>query len=133
LRAGEELQNPFAHDNQRALERGRTVFANYCVVCHGGEGAGDGPVAQRGFPPPPSLQAEHALKMKDGQIFHVLTYGQNNMPSYASQLSSDDRWNAVVYVRSLQAKALAAMQAAAAKPAAVPAPASATVTSGVQR
>ena len=40
--------------------------------------------------------------MKDGQLFHILTYGQNNMPSYASQLSRDDRWNAILYVRTLQ-------------------------------
>ncbi len=41
--------------------------------------------------------------MKDGQLFHVLTYGQNNMPSYASQITRQDRWNVIAYVRSLQA------------------------------
>ena len=105
LRAGEELRNPFAADNQRARDRGAFVFANYCAVCHGAGGAGNGPVAQRGYPPPPSLLADHAQKMKDGQMFHVLTFGQNNMPSYASQLSRDDRWNVIVYVRSVQAAA----------------------------
>ena len=42
--------------------------------------------------------------MKDGQLFHILTYGQNNMASYAGQISRDDRWNVIAYVRSLQAK-----------------------------
>ncbi len=102
LRAGEELQNPDARDNQRALRRGEFVFTNFCTPCHGSDGAGNGRVAQRGFPPPPSLLAPHAVLMKDGQIFHVLTYGQNNMPSYASQLSRQDRWDAIVYIRSLQ-------------------------------
>ena len=102
LRAGEELQSPVAPENQRSRHRGALVFANYCAVCHGEGGAGNGPVAQRGYPPPPSLLAEHALKMKDGQLFHILTYGQNNMPSYASQLSRDDRWNAILHVRNLQ-------------------------------
>jgi mono/diheme cytochrome c family protein len=50
--------------------------------------------------------------MKDGQLFHVLTYGQNNMPSYASQLSRGDRWNVILYVRTLQ---VAAAQAAPVK------------------
>ena len=113
LRAGEELQSPVAPENQRSRHRGALVFANYCAVCHGEGGAGNGPVAQRGYPPPPSLLAEHALKMKDGQLFHILTYGQNNMPSYASQLSRDDRWNAILHVRSLQrATALASSGAA---------------------
>ena len=45
------------------------------------------------------------MQMKDGQLFHILTHGQNNMASYASQLSREDRWNVIVYVRSLQAAA----------------------------
>jgi len=105
LSAGEELNSPLGFDNVRARERGAFVFSNFCVVCHGAGGSGNGPVAQRGYPPPPSLLADHALKMKDGQLFHVLTYGQNNMPSYASQLSREDRWNAILYVRTLQAAA----------------------------
>lgn len=105
LRAGEELHNPFAADNRRARERGSLVFSNFCGVCHGAGGAGNGPVAQRGYPPPPSLLAERARTMKDGQMFHVLTYGQNNMPSYASQLSREDRWNVILYVRTLQVAA----------------------------
>jgi mono/diheme cytochrome c family protein len=89
------------------------VFANFCAVCHGAGAAGNGTVPQRGYPAPPSLLVEHAIKMKDGQMFHVLTYGQNNMPSYASQLSRDDRWNVILYVRAMQK---------AATPASVPTP-----------
>ncbi len=126
-RAGEELTSPMDLNSQQAKERGAAVFANYCVVCHGTGGAGNGTVTQRGFPPPPSLLAERALKMKDGQMFHVLTFGQNNMPSYASQLSRTDRWNAIAYVRTLQSQAppaprpVAPVQAAKA-PATTPGP-----------
>jgi len=112
LRAGEELKSPLYSGNVRARERGAFVFSNFCAVCHGAGGAGNGPVAQRGYPPPPSLLAEHALKMKDGQIFHVLTYGQNNMPSYASQLSREDRWNVILYLRTMQAAAAPAAPSA---------------------
>jgi mono/diheme cytochrome c family protein len=105
LRAGEELENPLADEAQRFAPRGAWVYANYCQVCHGSAGKGDGPLTLRGVPPPPSLLAEKALKMKDGQMFHVLTYGQGNMPSYAGQLSRQDRWSAILYVRSLQPKA----------------------------
>ena len=37
-------------------------------------------------------------------MFHVLSYGQANMPSYASQVDRDDRWKAILYVRALQEK-----------------------------
>jgi len=40
--------------------------------------------------------------MKDGQMFHVLTYGQGNMPSLAAQLSVDDRWSVILHMRMLQ-------------------------------
>ena len=75
LRAGEELKSPLQPENLRGRQRGEFVFANFCAVCHGAGGAGNGPVPQRGYPAPPSLLVEHAIKMKDGQMFHVLTYG----------------------------------------------------------
>lgn len=106
LRAGEELQNPFSSADPRAVERGAFVFTNFCMECHGAGGVGNGPVALKGFPAPASLVAERAIKMKDGQIFHILTHGQGNMPSYASQLSRNDRWRAILYVRGLQKQAL---------------------------
>ena len=100
-RAGVELTSPFARD-ARARSRGEVVFTNYCVPCHGPQGKGDGFVAQRGFPAPPSLLAPRAMTMKDGQMFHIVTWGQVNMPSYASQIDRDDRWRAVEYIRQLQ-------------------------------
>lgn len=109
LRAGEGLSNPLGAGSDNSIQRGAKVFATYCAVCHGSDGVGMGPVAQRGFPPPPSLLLSHAMQMKDGQIFHVLTYGQNNMPSYASQLTEHDRWNVITYVRSIQSSSLKSM------------------------
>lgn len=102
VRAGRELKNPFTDATPGARGRGQFVFQNFCVVCHGTAGKGDGPVALRGFPPPPLLTAPHAVGLADGQIFHILTYGQKNMPSYAAQLSRDDRWKVILYVRSLE-------------------------------
>jgi len=105
VRAGNELENPVSSDDQQALTRGEKVFETFCTPCHGAGGRGDGLVAQRGFPPPASLLADRAVGLKDGQIFHILTYGQGNMASYASQISREDRWRVIRYVRSLQAVA----------------------------
>jgi len=102
LRAADERKSPVDPQSAQARQRGEFVFATFCAVCHGAGGSGNGPVPQRGYPAPPSLLVEHALKMKDGQMFQVLTFGQNNMPSYASQLSRADRWNVILYVRAMQ-------------------------------
>lgn len=112
VRAGDELINPVGSGTENSLLRGSRVFTNFCAVCHGADGSGMGPVAQRGFPPPPSLFLPHALQMNDGQMFHVLTYGQNNMPSYASQLGEGDRWNVITYIRSMQAAAAVKLKTA---------------------
>jgi mono/diheme cytochrome c family protein len=92
-------------DDARARERGAFLYANYCQMCHGPEGKGDGPLVQRGIPPSASLRGENAIQMKDGQLFHVLTHGQRNMSAHAAQLSREDRWKVILHVRSLQQKA----------------------------
>jgi len=102
VRAGLELQNPFLETDDARQLRGSVVFANFCKVCHGPLGLGAGPVTQGGFPPPPSLMVDRSLHMPDGQMFHILTYGQGNMPAIAAQLSPEDRWSAILYVRQLQ-------------------------------
>ncbi len=106
LRAGAELINPKAPDDMNSLARGATAYAIFCQHCHGASGVGDGMVAKRGFPPPPSLLIEHAIKMKDGQMFHVTTVGQGNMPAHAAQVSRQDRWDIINHIRTLQAVAI---------------------------
>ena len=101
-RAGIELKNPTAANDAKALARGAQIYATYCEICHGPLGKGDGTVAQRGFPAPPSLLVPKAMNLADGQIFHIVTFGQNNMPSYASQIDREDRWKVILHVRSLQ-------------------------------
>ena len=103
-RAGEELTSPLAND-PAAAEPGAKLFAIYCQACHGPGGLGNGPVALRGFPPPPSLLADHARGLKDGQIFHIITFGQVNMPPHAAQIPRENRWKLVSFMRKLQAAA----------------------------
>jgi mono/diheme cytochrome c family protein len=90
---------------QASVQRGSQVYNIYCISCHGATGTGDGPVAKRGFPPPPPLPTGKSVQMKDGQLFHILTYGQGSMSSMAAQLSRDRRWDVINFVRSLQQSA----------------------------
>ena len=101
-RAGRELVNPFSANDAGVLTRGRQVFESFCTPCHGAGAQGDGPVTRRGVPPPPSLVTGRTPTLGDGQLFHILTFGQNNMASYAAQIDREDRWRVILYVRSLQ-------------------------------
>jgi len=104
VRAGEELRNPHSLDDEEIAAQGAEQFRRKCMPCHGPAGLGDGPVAQRGYPPPPSLLAENALNLADGQMFHIITYGKGNMPPHAAQISREDRWKVILHIRSLQTK-----------------------------
>jgi mono/diheme cytochrome c family protein len=101
-RAGRELRSPLDPADAEALDTGRDLYGIYCTVCHDAGGNGLGPVVMRGMLPPPSLHAARAVEMPDGEMFHILTYGQGNMASYAAQLSREERWRVILYVRRLQ-------------------------------
>ena len=109
IRAGEELVNPYATDSLKTAVagRGEAIYRINCLICHGVSGAGDGPVVNRGYPPPQSLVTGQSKTMKDGQLFHILTYGYKNMPAYGAQVERDDRWRVIAYVRMMQTPATA--------------------------
>ena len=94
------LVNPSAPTKEN-FELGKKKFDIYCSPCHGYFGKGDGRLNNQ-FITPPSLQSEKIRSWKDGQIFHVITEGQNSMPSYAKQILPEERWAIVDYVRVIQ-------------------------------
>ncbi len=92
--------------NPDMLKLGEKHFKNFCYVCHGEKGMGDGPVAAKfqGVKPP-SLMSEKVRGMKDGGIYHIITDGQGVMGAYITQMPfSKDRWAVLAYVRKLQSE-----------------------------
>lgn len=98
-RAGHELQDPY-RATPRTLAEGKALFQTYCLVCHGEQGKGDGPISGK-IPPPPSYLSERLMQFPPGRVFHVVTLGTGKMPSYAAQLSADERWKVVTYVHTV--------------------------------
>lgn len=101
-RAGREVVSPL-QASPEVVALGQQRFATFCAPCHGATGLGDGTVIPK-FPAPPSLTAEHAKGLADGQLFHIITHGQGVMPSHASQIQPEDRWRIVHFIRSMQGK-----------------------------
>lgn len=98
--AGKNLLNPLP-PTKEVLQRGKERYLTYCSPCHGNFGAGDSRLRGQ-FPLPPTLHSDKVRNWPDGNIFHVITEGQNVMPSYASQISRDDRWAVINYMRVMQ-------------------------------
>ncbi|MEK6650837.1 MAG: cytochrome c, partial [Bacteroidota bacterium] len=98
--AARTLVNPLL-PTETVLARGREKYLTYCSPCHGNFGVGDSRLRGQ-FPNPPTLHSDKVRTWPDGSIYHVITEGQNVMPSYASQLGRDDRWAVVHYIRVLE-------------------------------
>jgi mono/diheme cytochrome c family protein len=99
---------PIAVD-RALLERGRERYDIYCSPCHGLAGFGDGMVAKRAddlmegtWTPPSSLHTDLIRERPDGHLYNTIANGIRNMPAYGSQISVEDRWAIVAYVRALQ-------------------------------
>ena len=84
--------------------RGKERFNIYCSVCHGYTGDGNGLVAQNDKYSliPTSIYSETLAEKKDGYFFDLITNGVRNMPSYKHQISIEDRWAIVAYIKALR-------------------------------
>jgi mono/diheme cytochrome c family protein len=86
------------------VEAGRLFNIN-CAVCHGAKAENNGPLAPKIGGVKSIVAASPGYS--DGRLFFVMTYGQNNMGSYASQLDRKQRWMIVQYIRNLEPKTAA--------------------------
>jgi mono/diheme cytochrome c family protein len=86
-----------------ALAAGGVLFKKHCVMCHGETAKGDGPATKFMKPAPPDISTGEAkARMTDGEIFYKITTGKRPMPQMDKKLSETERWQVVLYVRSLQ-------------------------------
>jgi mono/diheme cytochrome c family protein len=94
-----------------AIARGEQLFQTYCLMCHGADGKGTGPVA-KGLPHPPADLTHHFHRAPgdgDAYLFWRISEGgqvepfkssQSTMPAYKTVLSDDQRWDVLAYVHA---------------------------------
>jgi mono/diheme cytochrome c family protein len=96
----EVLTNPLL-PTEDVIALGKRKFLTFCSPCHGNNADGDSRLRGQ-FPNPPTLHSDKVRQYPDGRIYHIITIGQNSMPSYASQISREERWAIINYLRVLQ-------------------------------
>jgi mono/diheme cytochrome c family protein len=84
------------------LDRGEVRFNTFCAPCHDRTGAGSGMAVQRGFRQPPTFHQDRLRQVPVGYVFDVITNGFGQMPDYRAQVTVEDRWRIVAYIRALQ-------------------------------
>jgi mono/diheme cytochrome c family protein len=86
---------------EESIARGKVFYEMNCLVCHGQEGRGDGPVGLKFVEKAPvDLNDAYTQDQADGQLFFTLTRGRVLMPFYRDALSPSERWDVINYVRS---------------------------------
>lgn len=94
--------NPVTAD-KASLERGAELFKINCVLCHGPQGKGDGPVASHLTNKPFDLTSFPIHSYTDGGIFFIISTGvPGKMPALNENLTVRERWDVVNYVRTLK-------------------------------
>ncbi len=98
------------------LALGREKFNINCVACHGYVGDGQGMVAKAGMTPipanfhDPKYTDRSQRTAKDGYIYDVVRNGlwneitgANRMPAYGHNVTPEETWAIIAYIRALQA------------------------------
>lgn len=95
------LKNPIA-PTESTLKAAERIYLDECAECHGQHGKGDGPKAMMHTPAPADLtDAGQMNRVTDGEIFYQISEGKKPMPSFKKRLTEDERWELVLFVRSV--------------------------------
>ena len=101
-----KLHNPLQATPEN-LAKGKEQFGTHCAPCHGETGQGNGPVAHILKKPVKSLLVGAIKDRPDGYIYGAIRDGVLSSPSYAEEIPPEQRWQIVMYLRSMQSAAAA--------------------------
>jgi mono/diheme cytochrome c family protein len=95
--------NPLKPDDA-SLKAGKTLYISTCSSCHGTKGKGDGIAAIACDPKPADHTSNYVQDETDASLYWKISEGRGPMPSYKSNLTENQIWELVNYIRTLKAK-----------------------------
>ena len=93
------LVNPLA-GNPSATVAGKTLYKQFCAICHGDKGKGNGLAGMSLKPRPANFTKADVQKQTDGAIYWKINEGKTPMASYKTTLTEEQRWQLVNYIRT---------------------------------
>jgi mono/diheme cytochrome c family protein len=84
------------------MARGRERYNIECSACHGTAGDGKGVVTNYGLNGVANYHVDRLRQETDGELYDTIANGKGQMFGYGYNVSIDDRWRIVMYVRALQ-------------------------------
>jgi mono/diheme cytochrome c family protein len=94
--------NPFTAD-AASIEKGKGIFSQYCVSCHGDDMKAEVPAGQ-------AVKAANLIEktpaQTDGELFWKLQNGRGAMLKISTYgITDEDGWHLINYIRSMAPKA----------------------------
>lgn len=85
------------------LGKGKAIYEQLCLTCHGPRGKGDGPTGKVLIPPATDLTSAASKKKSDADLLKIIRDGKppTAMPAWKGQLSEQDIRDVLAYIRSL--------------------------------
>ena len=90
------INNPLPF-NMKTKMAGKDVYMKNCKSCHGDIGKNNFVPLN---PEPGDPAGEKFSKNTDGELFYKITNGRGAMPKFKDQLSENERWSVIAYIRS---------------------------------
>lgn len=112
-------------DDSQQVARGRAVYTQYCAACHGANLEGQPNWQTRlpngRMPAPPHDASGHTWHHPDPVLFGITKYGlvpgkyappsyESDMPAFGGQLSDDEIWAVLAYIKSTWPEKIRAWQ-----------------------
>lgn len=98
------LKNPVKF-TEESVEKGKKLFATQCAMCHGTTGNGKGDLAAVMHVNPPDFTKPDAFKARtDGELFTIINVGSPSMPGEEKRLKTNQAWDLVNFLRTLEGK-----------------------------
>ena len=109
LHLGRRHPGPSRHGERACLAggcrqhgRGRERYNISCSACHGASGDGKGITSKYGLNAAANYHDARLIQISDGDIFNTMTNGKGQMIGLGYNISIDDRWRIIMYIRALQ-------------------------------
>jgi mono/diheme cytochrome c family protein len=102
FRAG--VGNTPAHAAAGDSRKGKSVYEKSCLVCHGPQGRGDGPVGKTINPPAADFTSPASKKKTDAELLDTIENGRppTAMVGWKGQLSAAEIQDVLAHVKSLR-------------------------------
>ncbi|SPP64520.1 c-type cytochrome [Nitrospira lenta] len=98
------MGEPLAHAADGDVRKGKAIYEKHCVLCHGPQGRGDGPVGKTINPPAADFASAASKKKPDAELLATIEKGRppTAMVGWKGQLSDAEMQDVLAYVKSLR-------------------------------